>query len=202
MKTGILGGTFDPIHNGHLAIAEAARLYLNLTEVIFLPAGQPWMKADQPILPAVHRVEMIRLALQAKPYFKISTIEVEHQGPSYSLDTIAKLKAQSAGASDLYFIIGWDNLTGIPHWKDPSKLIQLCFLAAVPRPGYDRPDIKKLEAEIPGISKKVILMDKPRVDISATDIRSKVAQGLSISGLVPEEVARYIKENGLYLKQY
>jgi nicotinate-nucleotide adenylyltransferase len=200
MKTGILGGTFDPIHNGHLAIAEEARAYLNLTEVIFLPAGQPWMKSDRPILAAVHRVEMIRLALQSKPYFKISTIEVEHQGPSYSVDTIAKLKAQSAEASDLYFIIGWDSLTGIPHWKDPSKLIQLCFLVAVPRPGYDRPDIKKLEAEITGISKKTIFMDKPRVDISATDIRNKVAQGLSISGLVPEKVAEYIKENGLYLK--
>jgi nicotinate-nucleotide adenylyltransferase len=201
MKTGILGGTFDPIHNGHLAIAEAARLYLNLTEVIFLPAGQPWMKADQPILPAVHRVEMIRLALQAKPYFKISTIEVEHQGPSYSVDTIAKLKAQSAGASDLYFIVGWDNLTGIPYWKDPSKLIQLCFLVAVPRPGYEKPDIKKLEVEIPGISKNIILMDNPRIDISATDIRSKVAQGLSIGGLVPEKVAGYIKENELYLER-
>ena len=189
MKTGILGGTFDPIHNGHLAIAEEARTYLNLTEVLFLPAGQPWMKSDKPISPADHRVEMIRLALEGKPYFKLSTIEVEHKGPSYSVDTIAKLKAQSAEASDLYFIIGWDNLARIPLWKDPLKLIEMCFLVAVPRPGYDRPDMKKLEAEIPGISKKVILMDKPRIDISATDIRNRVAQGLSISGLVPEAVA-------------
>ena len=200
MKTGILGGTFDPIHNGHLAIAEEARTYLNLTEVLFLPAGQPWMKADKSISPAVYRVEMLRLALQDKPYFKISTMEVEHKGPSYSVDTITKLKAQSAEASDLYFIIGWDNLARISLWKDPAKLIQLCFLAAVPRPGFDRPDIKKLETEIPGISKKVILLDKPRVDINATDIRNRVAQGLSISGMVPEAVARYIKENGLYLK--
>jgi nicotinate-nucleotide adenylyltransferase len=158
------------------------------------------MKADKSISPAVYRVEMLRLALQDKPYFKISTMEVEHKGPSYSVDTITKLKAQSAEASDLYFIIGWDNLARITLWKDPAKLIQLCFLVTVPRPGYDRPDIKKLETEIPGISKKIILLDKPRVDINATDIRNKVAQGLSISGLVPEEVARYIKENGLYLK--
>ena len=201
MKTGILGGTFDPIHNGHLAIAEEARAYLNLKEVIFLPAGQPWMKSDRPILPAKQRIEMLGLALQGKPYVKISTMEVEHKGPSYSVDTFAKLKAQSTVATDLYFIIGWDNLARITLWKDPAKLIQLCFLVAVPRPGYDRPDIKKLEAEIPGISRKTILMDKPRVDISATDIRNKVAQGLSISELVPEAVEKYIKENSLYLKK-
>ena len=187
MKTGILGGTFDPIHNGHLAIAEEARTYLNLTEVLFLPAGQPWMKSDKPISPAHHRVAMIRLALEGRPYFKLSTIEIEHQGPSYTVDTIAKLKAQSTEPSDLYFIVGWDNLARIPLWKDPSKLIEMCFLVAVPRPGYDRPDMKKLEAEIPGISKKVILMDKPRIDISATDIRNRVAQGLSISRLVPKQ---------------
>jgi nicotinate-nucleotide adenylyltransferase len=198
MKTGILGGTFDPIHNGHLAIAEEARTYLNLTEIIFLPAGQPWMKSDRPILQGRHRIAMTRRAIEDRPYFKLSTIEVEHKGPSYSVDTITKLKAQSAGASDLYFIIGWDNLNRIMLWKDPLKLIKLCFLVAVPRPGYDLPDFKKLEAEIPGISKKTIFMEKPRVDISATDIRNKVAQGLSISGLVPEKVAGYIKENGLY----
>jgi nicotinate-nucleotide adenylyltransferase len=201
MKIGILGGTFDPIHNGHLAIAEEAKSYLNLNEVIFLPAGQPWMKADKSISPAHHRVAMIRLALQARPSFKLSIMEVECEGPSYSVDTIARLKAQAAGASDLYFIIGWDNLSKLPLWKEPVRLIQMCFLAAVPRPGYDRPDMKKLETEIPGITQKVILMDKPRIDISATDIRNKIAQGVSIKGLVPEAVEKYIKEKGLYRKQ-
>jgi nicotinate (nicotinamide) nucleotide adenylyltransferase len=201
MKTGILGGTFDPIHNGHLAIAEEARAYLNLTEVLFLPAGQPWMKSDKPISAAAQRIEMIRLAIRPEPRFKLSTMEVEYEGPSYSVDTIARMKATSAKASDLYFIIGWDNLNKLPLWKEPARLIEMCFLAAVPRPGYDRPDMKKLEAAIPGISRKVILMDKPRIDISATDIRSKVAQGLSINGLVPEAVEKYIKENGLYRKQ-
>ena len=200
MKTGILGGTFDPIHYGHLAIAEEARAHLNLTEVLFLPAGQPWMKSDKPISPGLHRIEMIRLALEGRPHFKLSTIEIEHQGPSYTVDTITKLKAQAAEPSDLYFIVGWDNLAKIPLWKDPLKLIKMCFLLAVPRPGYGSPDMKKLEAALPGITKKVILMDKPRIDISATDIRNRVAQGLSISRLVPVSVSRYIKENGLYLK--
>lgn len=200
MKMGILGGTFDPIHNGHLAIADEARTYLNLSEVLFLPAGQPWMKSDQPISAEDHRTEMIRLALEGRSYFKLSTIEIEHKGPSYSVDTMVKLRAQSEEALDFYFIVGWDNLAKIPLWKDPAKLIEMCFLAAVPRPGYDRPDMKKLEAALPGISKKVILMGKPRIDISATDIRNRVAQGLSISSLVPEAVEKYIQENGLYRK--
>ena len=198
MKIGILGGTFDPIHNGHLAIAEEARAYLNLTEVLFLPAGQPWTKSDRSISPAHHRIAMINLALEARPYFKLSTIETEHQGPSYTVDTLTKLKAQPAEVSDLYFILGWDSLAQLPRWKEPSKLIEMCFLVAVPRPGYSRPDMKRLEAEIPGISKKVILRDKPRLDVSATDIRNRVAQGLSISRLVPKGVEKYIKENGLY----
>ena len=117
---------------------------------------------------------MIALALQARPYFKFSTIEIEHQGPSYSVNSIAELKAQAVEPTDWYFILGWDNLAKIPLWKEPAKLIEMCFLAAVPRPGYERPNMKKLEAALPGISKKVILMDKPRMDISATDIRNKV----------------------------
>jgi len=200
MKIGVLGGTFDPVHNGHLAIAEEARSYLNLNEVIFLPAGQPWMKSDRSISPARNRTAMLALALQSRPYFKSSTIEIEHQGPSYSVNSIAELKAQAVEPIDWYFILGWDNLAKIPQWKEPAKLIEMCFLAAVPRPGYERPNMKKLEAALPGISKKVILMDKPRLEISATDIRNKVAQGLPISGLVPQVVEEYIKENGLYRK--
>jgi nicotinate-nucleotide adenylyltransferase len=200
MKIGVLGGTFDPIHNGHLAIAEEARSYLNLNEVIFLPAGQPWMKSDRSISPARHRTAMIALALQARPYFKSSTIEIEHQGPSYSVNSIAELKTQAVEPTDWYFILGWDNLSKIPQWREPAKLIEMCFLAAVPRPGYERPNMKKLEAALPGISKKVILMDKPRLEISATDIRNKVSLGIPISGLVPEAVEKYIKENGLYRK--
>ena len=200
MKIGVLGGTFDPIHNGHLAVAEEARAYLNLNEVIFLPAGQPWMKSDRSISPARHRTAMIALALQSRPYFKTSTIEIEHQGPSYSVNSIAELKTQAVEPTDWYFILGWDNLSKIPQWREPAKLIEMCFLAAVPRPGYERPNMKKLEAALPGIAKKVILMDKPRLEISATDIRNKAAQGLPISGLVPEAVEKYIKENGLYRK--
>jgi nicotinate-nucleotide adenylyltransferase len=201
MKIGILGGTFDPIHKGHLAIAEEAKTYLGLTEVLFLPAGQPWMKSESRISLACHRIEMIRLAIEGRPCFKLSTIEIESKGPSYSVDTIAKLKARLGESSELYFILGWDSLAQLPLWKEPSRLIEMCFLVAAPRPGYAHPDMKTLEAEIPGLSKRVILMDKPSVDIDATYIRSRVARGLSIKQHVPEEVGKYIKENGLYQKR-
>jgi nicotinate-nucleotide adenylyltransferase len=198
MRIGILGGTFDPVHDGHLAIAGEVKEYLNLNEVRFLPAGQPWMKSDRTITPAVHRVEMLRLALASRPDFKLSTMEIEYEGPSYSVDTLAQMKAGVSEPIDWYFIIGWDNLAKMPQWKEPLRLIQMCFLVAVPRPGYDQPNMKILEKAIPGISKKVILMNKPRLDISATEIRKRVAEGTSIAGMVPPAVERYIAEHGLY----
>jgi nicotinate-nucleotide adenylyltransferase len=200
MRTGILGGTFDPIHNGHLAIAAEAQSYLNLHEVIFLPAGKPWMKADREISPAAHRIEMIRLAIASIPNFTLSTMEIEDEGPSYSVDTLARMKAQAVEPSEWYFIIGWDNLARMPQWKEPLRLVEMCYLVAAPRPGAERPNLKVLEAAIPGISRKVILLDKPRVNIAATEIRERVAQGLSINGMVPAAVETYIQENGLYKK--
>jgi nicotinate-nucleotide adenylyltransferase len=198
VKIGILGGTFDPIHNAHLAIAEEAKTRLVLSEVLFIPAGQPWMKTDTGISPANHRVEMVRLAIEGRPYFRLSMIEVEHKGPSYTVDTIAKLKKQSGGSSEFYFIIGWDALAQLPRWKEPARLIKMCRLVVFPRPGFPRPDIKLLEKSVPDLSKRVILRDTPEIDISATEIREKIARKLSISRLVPQKVAQYIEENGLY----
>lgn len=198
MQTGVLGGTFDPPHNAHLAIAEEARIRLKLDEVLFLPAGQPWMKAGHKISPAEHRLKMTRLAIEGRPCFKISTIELEQSGPSYSVDTLAKLKAQSGGAAEFYFIMGWDGLTQLPRWKEPSRLIKMCFIVAVSRPGCEHPDLKALEIKIPGISNKVIILDNLKINISATAIRERVKQGLPICHLVPESVEKYIKENRLY----
>jgi nicotinate-nucleotide adenylyltransferase len=199
MNIGVMGGTFDPIHIGHLIVVEAVRARLNLAEILFVPAGQPWLKVDSPISPAEHRVEMVRLALADKPYFKLSTMEIERAGPTYTVDTITELKAQLGAEDELFFILGWDNLAELPRWRQPSRLIQMCRLVAVPRPGSPRPDLKALEAIIPGLSQRVALMDKPEIDISASAIRNRVAQGLSIHHLVPEPVGRYIKEHKLYL---
>ena len=199
MNIGVLGGTFDPIHIGHLILAEEVRARLNLAEILFVPTGQPCLKVDSPISPAEHRVEMVRLAIAGKPYFKLSTMEIERSGPTYTVDTIAELKAQLGTEDELFFILGWDNLAELPRWRQPSRLITMCRLVAVPRPGYPLPNLKALEASIPGLSQRVTLMAKPEIDISASVIRNRGAQGLSIHHLVPGPVERYIKEHKLYL---
>ena len=201
MNIGVLGGTFDPIHSGHIIVAEEAKVRLNLAEVLFVPAGQPWLKTKSPILAAEHRVQMVRLAIADKRYFKLSTVEVERPGPSYTVDTIAELQGQLGAGDELFFILGWDNLAQLPHWKEPSRLIKMCHVVAVPRPGYPLPDLNSLETVIPGLSQSLIILDKPEVDIDATEIRSRVAQGLSIRHLVPEPVDEYIRQHKLYLTQ-
>jgi len=201
MNIGILGGTFDPIQLAHLAVAEEVRARLDLAEIIFVPAGRPWLKANSPVAVAEHRAQMVRLAIADKPYFKLSTVEIDRAGPSYSVDTVAELQGQLGAGDELFFILGWDSLAELPLWREPSRLIQMCRLVAVPRPGHSVPDLKKLEADIRGLSQRVILMDKPEIDISATEIRKRVARGLSISHLVPEPVERYIKQNRLYMAQ-
>ena len=199
MNIGVLGGTFDPVHNGHLIVAEEVKTRLNLVEIIFVPAGQPWLKAAKPISPAEHRLQMLRLAIADKPYFKLSTIEIERTGPSYTIDTITELRDKFGSEDELFFILGWDSLAELPQWREPSRLIKMCYLVAVPRPGYPRPKLKTLEVIIRGLSQRVMLMKKPEIDISASAIRERVARGLSIRHLVPEPVNRYIKEHRLYI---
>ena len=198
MNIGILGGTFDPIHVGHLVVADEVTSRLGLAEVLLVPAGQPWLKAGTRILSAEHRLQMVRLAIAGKPHFRLSTIEVERPGPTYTVDTVAELGRQFSDEDELFFIIGWDNLAELPRWHQPSRLISMCRLIVVPRVGYKIPDLGSLERAIPGLSQRVIMLDKPEIDISASVIRERVRKGLSISHLVPEAVENYIKEQGLY----
>ena len=198
MNIGVLGGTFDPVHTGHVLVAEEAKARLNLAEVLFVPAGLPWLRGDSPVAAAEHRVHMVRLAIDDKPYFKLSTIEVERSGPSYAVDTIAELKGQLGAGDELFFILGWSSLAELPEWREPSRLITMCRLVTVPRVGFPAPDLDSLEASIPGLADRVILLDEPRVDISASEIRGRVSRGLPIDHLVPEPVERYIREQGLY----
>ena len=197
MNIGILGGTFDPIHVGHLVVAEEARVGLGLSEVLFVPAGQPWLKVDHTITAAIHRVEMVRLAITNNPYFKLCTLEVERSGPSYSIDTITALQSQ-LGIQSFFFILGSDSLAGFHLWKEPAKLLPMCQLVVVPRLDLNLPDLKFLESRIPGLVHSVIELNAPIIEVSSSKIRQRVAQGLSIRYLVPEMVEKYIVEQKLY----
>ena len=198
MKLGVLGGTFDPIHNGHLAVADEVRRRLKLDEILFVPAGRPWLKAGKPLTEAEYRMETVRLAIADRAYCKLSSMEIDREGPSYTVDTMSELKAQLGDEDELFFILGWDSLTELPEWREPERIIRLCQLVAVPRPGYPRPDLKVLERSIPGLIERVTVLGRPEVDIDASGIRERVARGQSISRLVPEAVERYIREKGLY----
>jgi len=200
MNIGVMGGTFDPVHAGHISIAEEARRLLRISRVIFVPAGHPYFKSISHISPAGHRVKMLNRALAATPYFEISLMEIERPGPTYTVETIRRLKETLNPQDEIYFILGWDSLLSLPHWQDPMHLISLCRLVAAPRPGYPVPDVSLLEKDLPGITERVTVMEKPLIDISSSDIRERVRQGLPIDQMVPPAVADYIREQGLYLK--
>jgi nicotinate-nucleotide adenylyltransferase len=196
MNIGILGGTFDPIHIGHLVIAEEARIKLGFNEVLFVPAGQPWRKLDRNITPADQRVEMVRRAIADNPHFKLCTLEVERPGPSYTVDTLTILRGQLGSEASLFFILGRDTLAELPLWKEPKEVVQLCRLVVPPRLGSK--DLKHLATAIPGLLDKVIQLDMPVIGISSAEIRQRLAQGLTIRYLVPLPVSRYIQDHKLY----
>jgi len=200
MKVGVLGGTFDPVHRGHIAMAEEAKASLGLDEMLLIPAGHPMSKTTYRITPAQHRLAMLRLAVADKPHLKVSTMELERPGPTYTLDTLIELKKQYGDKAGIYFILGWDSLAQLPEWHEPGRIIEMCYLVAAPRPGFPSPGREDMEKKLPGISGKVIFMDKPQMDISASSIREMAAGGKAIDKLVPGPVAEYIKKNKLYTK--
>jgi nicotinate-nucleotide adenylyltransferase len=199
MRIGVMGGTFDPVHLGHLAIVESACSKLGLSEVLFMPAGHPYFKAATFVSPSADRVEMLRLALERKRHYKISMIEIERTGPSYAIDSVARLKDTYRNEDEIYFIMGLDSLLTLPRWQEPERLLELCRIVAAPRPGFSRPDLDSLEKDLPGVMSRTIVLEGPLIDISSSDIRQRVSQGLPITGLVPEKVEKYIREHRLYL---
>jgi len=197
-RVGILGGTFDPIHNAHLAIAAEAKKRLNLGEVFFVPAGQPWMKTDRVITSAADRLAMIQLAIQRRAYYKILTLEVENAGPSYTVDTLRTLRQRLGTGTEMFFIMGCDSLKDFSMWKEPIEILKLATLVAAPRPGCERPDMTALEKKVPFIKGRTVLLDRPEVSLSSTTIRERLAKNESIDELVPAAVADYIREHKLY----
>jgi nicotinate-nucleotide adenylyltransferase len=197
VKVGILGGTFDPPHIGHLVIAQEALAYLHLSQVVFVPTRYPPHKPTDNVTPIDLRLEMVRLAIARNPRFTLSRVDVDREGPTYTVDTIRLLRRQYGEGADLYFIMGMDSLVNLPTWHKPEELIRLCWLAVLNRPGY-HVNLDELEKKLPGVRERVILIPSPALEVSATDLQRRVQSGEPIDHLVPESVAAFIYEHGLY----
>jgi len=200
-RMGLIGGTFDPIHYAHLAAAEEVYAALGLTEMVFIPAGQPPHKSGQQCTESYHRLAMVQLAIASNPHFRLSRVEIDRQGPSYLVDTLHILHDQWGPDTELFFVIGWDSLEEFHTWyKAADILAQLTGLVVVKRPGYEE-DIgynKELETRLPGITQRLVVVPAPQLAISSTDLRRRVAEGRPIKYQTPEAVERYIIEHGLY----
>lgn len=198
MSVGVLGGTFDPPHLGHLVAAEEARMQLNLERVVFVPAGTPPHKLGEPVTDATHRVEMITRAVASNPHFFVSLIEVERSGPSHSVDTLRLLRDRWGSDTEIFFIMGVDMLADLPNWYKPQQVVELCRLAVVDRPGH-QVDLSELDNMIPGVARRVDQVSMPLLAVSSTDLRHQVRQGRSIRYYVPAAVETYIQAHHLYL---
>ena len=198
MKLGIFGGTFDPVHNGHLTVAEHARTMMELDRVLFVPAGQPWFKAGRIVSDAEHRLEMTRIATADNPHFAVSDMEVLRAGPTYTIDTLEALREEMGDGVEFYVILGADALNELHRWRRPAAVLGMATVVGVTRAGVDAVDRAALESIRDGASDEVIIVDGPLVDISAADVRRRMKEGLSVRGLIPPGVEDYAKRHGLY----
>lgn len=191
-RIGVMGGTFDPIHVGHLAAANEAAAWLSLDEVVFVPTGRPWQKSGTEISSAEDRYLMTVLATAANPRFQVSRVDVDRPGPTYAIDTLRDLRTTYGPAVEFFFIVGADTLESVLSWRDVEKVLSMATFVAVNRPGYDASagHLKDLAV--------VRHIEMPQVGISGSDCRARVAAGLPIRYLVPEDVVRYIELRGLY----
>lgn len=196
MRLGVLGGTFDPPHYGHLILAEQAREQLSLARVLWVPAADPPHKQGRRISPVAARLEMVSLAIAENPAFEISEIDVNRPGPHYTADMLHLLRAQSPQHS-LIFLIGGDSLRDIITWHEPARIIEQARLGVMERPGAAY-DLRSLEAQIPGLGAAVLPVEAPLIDITGSDIRARVAAGRTIRYLLPPHVEMYIYQHALY----
>jgi nicotinate-nucleotide adenylyltransferase len=199
---GILGGTFDPIHDGHLALAQSAREELGLDGVLFVPAGQPPHKLDRIVTAPRHRVAMVELAIADEPAFVLSTLELERPGPSYAVDTAGALRADppapDAASDALTWIMSVEALTALPTWREPHRLLELVRVAAAPRQGARIPGRAWMAEHFPGQEDRIRILEGPELGHSASVIRRLVGDGRSVRYLVPRAVEAYIHDHDLY----
>ena len=198
--TGVFGGTFDPIHVAHLAVAEAARDTFGLRRVLFIPAAQPPHKAGRPITAVDHRLAMVEAAVMGNPAFEVSRIEVDRDGPSYTVDTLAELCAADPG-EHLALILSAESFNELPTWHEPARILGLADLIVAPRDGHDGADPELIPRQFPNSPAAIAFLDGPRIRLSASEIRQRAADGRSVRYLVPDAVAAYIGDHGLYQDQ-
>lgn len=196
-RLGIIGGTFDPPHLGHLIISQEALIKLDLAKVIFIPAGRPLFK-DRKVTDAALRWEMLNLAISSNPDFLSSRKEIDREGPSYTVDTLKSLNREYGQKSQIYLIMGMDAFIDLERWKEPEEIIKLCHITVAARPGYMKSKVTGLEKALPSIKTRYTFIGASAVDVSSTCIRRRVKEGISIKYLVPEAVENYIKAKGLY----
>ncbi|TAK73438.1 MAG: nicotinate (nicotinamide) nucleotide adenylyltransferase [Dehalococcoidia bacterium] len=195
-RFGLLGGTFDPPHAAHRALAEAARESLQLDRVVFVPAGDPWRKADRAVTRAAARLEMTRALVEGVPWAEVSTIEIDRQGPSFTADTIEALATVRGGM--WWVILGADALGDLEHWRDPARIVAAARLGVAARPGALLEASEALRALVPGIGTRLDRVEMPEVNLSSTEVRSRLRSGEPVEGIVPSRVLDVVRRLGLY----
>jgi nicotinate-nucleotide adenylyltransferase len=193
-RVGVMGGTFDPVHHGHLVAASEVQSWFDLDEVVFVPTGEPWQKSEREVTSAEHRYLMTVIATASNPRFTVSRVDIDRGGPTYTIDTLGDL-ARAMPDADLYFITGADALTEIFTWRDASDLWSLAHFVGCTRPGYEM-DKAMLDGIPPG---RVTILEIPALTISSTDCRERTAIGEPVWYLVPDGVVQYIAKHKLYL---
>lgn len=197
-RVGVFGGTFDPIHIGHLIVAEEARIQLSLREVVFMVAGQPWLKSGQRITDPRHRMAMVELAVESNPYFTASDAEIVRPGPTYTVETLVEMRAQLGADTGIYVILGLDSLKELARWRQPERILVMATVVGVTRPGTQAFDPASLNAISHNSSESVVLLEGPGIDVSGEEVRRRLRHGVSVKYQLPESVERYVYEHGLY----